>query len=321
MAERGHDDDTDLLNFVPERLTEDGDLGPNGSGGKARSLLVAGALIGVAIAGAAGWYVLAGDTASDGKVSAPLIPADDTPYKVRPADPGGMQVPNQDKLVYDRLEPTGVERPEVETLLPEPTAPSEPPAVPEDTARLPKAAGEGPMAPPPPPTLEGETAPSAGVRIPEEPVAAAPEPQATPEPAEAPAAQPAPAPAKPAEAPATPAAAPDAAPAPVVKDTAPQPSPPAPAAKEATTAPGGDYMVQLAALRSEDAARKSWQRLQGKYPDLLGGLSLVVGRADLGDKGIFYRVRATGLPSEEKAKDVCAQLAKDKVGCLFVGKQ
>jgi len=73
----------------------------------------------------------------------------------------------------------------------------------------------------------------------------------------------------------------------------------------------------LASIRSEDAVRAEWGRLKGKYPDMLGGLDLTVARADLGAKGIFYRLRAGPL-SESAAKKLCADLAKNKVGCLVV---
>lgn len=335
MAGNNRDDDyssdDDLMNFIPERLTEDGDPPPQG-GGKGKSLLVAGALIGAAVAGAAGFYALSGGS-GDGRVTAPVIPADDAPYKVRPADPGGMQVPNQDKLVYDRLEPEGETRPEVETLLPEPEAPATPPVAQQQAASpdqmetegresLPKASSDAPMSPPPPPSLEGEAAEGEGVQVPEAirtmsgagqtaDTAASEAPETAPE---------GPAEQQPAESEAS--TAPDAPEEPVVKDTAPEP-----AAEQEPTAPAeagksqGAYMIQLAALRSEDAARKHFQTMQGKYPDLLGPLSLVVERADLGDKGVFYRVRATGLESEAAAKDVCKRLSQDKVGCLFVGKK
>lgn len=333
MAGGGQDDD-DLMNFVPERLTDEGEA--NGSGGKSKSLLMASALIGVAVAGAAGWYLLAGGSTSDGRVSAPLIPADQTPYKVRPADPGGMKVPNQDKLVYDRLDPDNGSRPEVETLLPEPASPS----VPDTTvavSRLPKMDTDAPMTPPPPPALDGEDAASQGIRIriPDEEMAVAPPQKAAPVAPPAPQTEPAPEPK--AEAKPAPKAAPEpepeaeaeTSPEPVVKDTPPEPVKPTAEATETTgetetetvAKAQGDYMIQLASMRSEDAAREAWTRMQKQFPGHLGPLTLAVQRADLGDKGIFYRVRATGLATEEKARDVCAALAKDKVGCLFVGKQ
>jgi len=78
-------------------------------------------------------------------------------------------------------------------------------------------------------------------------------------------------------------------------------------------------MVQFAALRDDASARKMWDDLKSKHADLLGPLSPVIQKADLGSKGIFYRVRATGLPTDKAARALCDELSKRKVGCLFVG--
>jgi len=76
-----------------------------------------------------------GDAASG---SVPLIRADERPTKVKPERPGGMEIPDRDKLIYN---PT---RPVVEHLLPPPEKP-----MPRPTAS-PSAAQ--PEAPQPPPT-------------------------------------------------------------------------------------------------------------------------------------------------------------------------
>jgi hypothetical protein len=55
-----------------------------------------------------------GDAAS---ASVPLIRADERPTKVKPEKPGGMEIPDRDKLIYN---PT---RPVVEHLLPPPEKP------------------------------------------------------------------------------------------------------------------------------------------------------------------------------------------------------
>jgi hypothetical protein len=52
--------------------------------------------------------------------------------------------------------------------------------------------------------------------------------------------------------------------------------------------------------------------------ELLGPLSLNVVRADLGDRGTFYRIQAGPLADERAAKDLCHKLAEKKVGCLVV---
>ena len=68
-----------------------------------RMLAVAGGLLGsVALAGAVAWGV-----SRMGPRPVPVIEPDIRPLKVRPKNPGGMIVPNQDQLV---LEPPAVRR-------------------------------------------------------------------------------------------------------------------------------------------------------------------------------------------------------------------
>lgn len=291
----------DLLTIIPERMMPD--EGPYDEPRKGRSLLMAAALIGLAVAGAAGYFMLGQSGGSaDGKVAAPTIPASTDPYKVRPADPGGMQVPNQDKLVYERIDSTNDAGSGVEKLLPEPVTPSAPvlqapaalqaPPVVQAPAPVeaPVVAAETPVVPVPP--VLAPTAPVSVVEAPPQPVVA---------------------------------------PAPVVE--APKPAatkvedkPASPNGQVAAVVAGapavttGGYMIQLAALRDEASAKKSWANLQAKNPDLLGGLSLKIEKADLGEKGVFYRVRGAGIATEEKARSICTELTKRNVGCLFVGK-
>ena len=53
----------------------------------------------------------------------PLIRADTRPIKVKPDNPGGMQIPDRDMLIY------GQQRPQVEHLLPPPEQPMARPAL------------------------------------------------------------------------------------------------------------------------------------------------------------------------------------------------
>ncbi|WP_157019159.1 SPOR domain-containing protein [Mesorhizobium xinjiangense] len=70
--------------------------------GHRRGLIVAGLVAGVAIVGGIAAYAFSsGGGGSDG---APvLVKADPDPVKVRPEQPGGVTVPNQDKIVYERV--------------------------------------------------------------------------------------------------------------------------------------------------------------------------------------------------------------------------
>ncbi len=78
------------------------------------------------------------------------------------------------------------------------------------------------------------------------------------------------------------------------------------------------FKVQLASLKTEDAARSEWARVQQANKDLLGGLKLDIQRVDLQDKGIFYRIQGGPLPSRETASDICAQLKGRGQPCIVV---
>jgi cell division septation protein DedD len=162
-----------------------------------------------------------------------------------------------------------------------------------------------------------------------EPETALPRPAAPPKPAPQPDAALAPARPTPlvASAPASvlPPPAPTAA-APSVPAPAPlaaaAPPPPAitPAIAPPSAAPAGapGYRLQLGAVRSEDAAKQAWQRLRKAQPDLLGKLSVNVVRADLGEKGVFYRIQAGPIGDAAEATQSCAALKSRNVGCVLV---
>ena len=78
----------------------------------------------------------------------------------------------------------------------------------------------------------------------------------------------------------------------------------------------GDYFVQLASVKSDQSARKEWSRLKKAHSELLDDLTFDVQRADLGDRGIFYRIRVGPFPNRATAQDMCAQIKAAKLGCL-----
>ncbi len=147
----------------------------------------------------------------------PLLTADPSPTKSRPDQPGGMDVPHQDKLVYERLHERG-NHPTVERLLPPPEVPLPRPVVTPTMPSLPPlpAAPLVGQLPPPPPgatsTVPRDAIDATAMSAPPVPPAAAPTPA---KPAST---------AKPQTAP--PAAAPVAVkPAPTVQQTATLPPP------------------------------------------------------------------------------------------------
>ena len=90
-----------------------------------------------------------------------------------------------------------------------------------------------------------------------------------------------------------------------------------PASKPAPKAVSGAYGVQLASFRDEATAASAAKKLQNKYADELGGLATYIERADLGAKGIYYRVKFRGISSADVAKKVCASLKSKGQSCLY----
>lgn len=78
------------------------------------------------------------------------------------------------------------------------------------------------------------------------------------------------------------------------------------------------YYVQLASRSSEAAARDYWTTQHRAHSDLLGNLSPIVTPADLGPKGIMYRLKVGPLADRGAASALCAQLAKHQLDCLVV---
>ncbi len=116
----------------------------------------------------------------------------------------------------------------------------------------------------------------------------------------------------------------DLRPAPEEAAPAPQPEPepaPAPAAQQPVqTATGGAWLVQLAALRTEDEARATWSRIASAHPAILSGASMDIQRADLGERGIYYRVRAAAFSTKPAAEDFCSRLKQAGQDCIVVGR-
>lgn len=90
----------------------------------------------------------------------------------------------------------------------------------------------------------------------------------------------------------------------------------APAVKTSAGA-GGGWRVQIAAVPAQNLAASEWKRYQARYHDLLGPLNLRVQKADLGAKGIFYRLQG-GVLDRAAADKVCADLRGRGGSCMVV---
>nr|WP_264185544.1 SPOR domain-containing protein [Roseicella aerolata] len=246
-----------------------------------RMLAVAGGLLGaVAVAGAVTWGL-----SRMGPRTVPVIEPDARPLKVRPENPGGLIVPNQDQLVL------------------------EPPQVRRDAERRSGSAllDSGPEAPALD-QLRQHAAPPAPPQVAAPPVP----PQAAPAPVpQAPSAL----------ANAAPLAPPVAAPAVVAAPAAgpaPPAAPPAALAGAPRPVPNGRAMVQLGALVSEEAARAEWDRLVRRVPELAGFQPRVF-RLEREGQAPLFRLRTGGLADAAAAKALCEAVRAKGGACNPVG--
>lgn len=249
---------------------------------------------------------------------APIIKADPTPTKIVPPADGAAKVPDRmtagdgtEKIVPREEAPVDVNtKPGPRVVFPPLNQNGNPPS---------SVASAAPAAAPPAIIPNGtqpgneprkiKTVPVAGDQLNgvATPVTLAPPPPAKPAPA-----------ARAAATPRTPAAAPPAANAPL--SLSPQAAEPAPAAEPRTrmatvtpapAAPGsgaGGYLVQISSQRNEADAQASFRALQGKFPTVLGSRSPLIKRADLGDKGVYYRAMVGPFGSTEEASQFCGSL-------------
>ena len=81
-----------------------------------------------------------------------------------------------------------------------------------------------------------------------------------------------------------------------------------PVQTEPSGAAGGGYMVQVSSQRNEADAHASYRALQGKFPAVLGSHSPVIKRADLGEKGVYYRAMVGPFGTPEEASQFCGNL-------------
>jgi cell division septation protein DedD len=139
---------------------------------------------------------------------------------------------------------------------------------------------------------------------------AMPMPQAAPAPTPAPVAQAAP----------PPAAAPAADPAPVAAN----PPKPKVAAADAAPVPAkpSQYVVQVGSKQNQTEALATFADMQQKYPTLLASYRPMVQKADLGAKGVWYRLRIGPIVDKSAATKLCGQLkSQGHPDCLVMAAQ
>jgi cell division protein FtsN len=82
------------------------------------------------------------------------------------------------------------------------------------------------------------------------------------------------------------------------------------------TASSGAYELQIGAYKSQDEAEGAWKAYKFKHPSA-SGYSEDVRKADLGDKGVWYRLRIGPFPEKAAANDACDKLKADGGACML----
>mgnify|MGYP001189150271 CR=1 FL=1 len=80
----------------------------------------------------------------------------------------------------------------------------------------------------------------------------------------------------------------------------------------------GRYVVQIASHRREVDALAEFDRLQSQHPNVVGDYQVLIKRADLGERGVYFRLRIGLVATKEEAVRLCAAIkAVGKPDCLI----
>lgn len=296
------------------------------------------------------WYAYHSSGGSSVEGEVPLIEAEKSPVRSAPENPGGMEIPHQDKKVFEAVSGETPRQPEKEQIIATPEEPIAPARVanpaPTPSNALRDAFSEsstgGQASPPgaqePSVTVEQEPGvtieqgvkvqrggipPIAGITAEESqkvvplPKKAAPAVSAKAASvtvatvkAPEPAVEPEPKPVVAAK------PVPVAVPAPKVETVPLQPKVEKASDASATSAKGA--RVQLAALKSQEEASALWTKIKHAHAGVVGDRTSHIEKADLGAKGTYYRLQVGGFENALDAKAFCAKLTAAKQGCFVV---
>lgn len=367
-AEQGWDSNQPVeteQSFVPENTTLSGgvvtdpghaddltDTQMSGGRGGKRYAVAALSIALVAGLGAAGYGFFDGSASVDG--ASPIIKADTDPVKIKPEDPGGRQVANQDKASYEKVADTGAESNNQDTLISNTEEPADLVALaePKSDERLTADTAE-----PEPESTAGieprkvrtvTVKPDGTILLPESVDAlpstsslalASSETLASTETAAieesvgidgakssldlaVPSLSPVPKPDTVEVGSTNVEEAVEITPVPV--EPVPEPVEPVEVAAASSTSEGvatsttqrSEWAVQVSSQRSPEAAQASYQNLRNRFGSIFEGRSMAIQRAVIEDKGTFYRVRIQ-TASKSDATQFCSKF-KASGGSCFV---
>lgn len=246
-----------------------------------------GTLAGVVLASVIGWILLTPQFSNFDTGEIPVIRRPAAPVKIQPNDPGGMEILNQDKSIYNLVEKKESETVKVESLLPQPEAPKMPTIVPE--AEEDKAAEDIQDIAKDANVLEEKALEELieEVRTNSEDKIQIPTKKEdlnlTVKTVE---------------------------PAPVKAEIKPTPVKP-----ETKSAGKEIWQVQLMASGNKDAVEKGWQNLSKKHSQL-SSLQHEIETAETDAKTVVYRLKVGSFAARSEADKLCEQLKSAGSGCL-----
>ena len=88
------------------------------------------------------------------------------------------------------------------------------------------------------------------------------------------------------------------------------------AATPAPASASGAFVVQIGAYRALEEAESGWLAFVSRHGDLTSGWAPDIQRADLGERGVFHRLRVAGFETREDAAAWCSQLDARGQSCL-----
>lgn len=273
-----------------------------------------GAVAGVGLACIVGWFVLSPQNKNNANIDVPVIKKPTAAVKIKPAEPGGMEILNQDKTVYNIIDNSADTKSNVEQLLPPPEEPKLPEITPETenaaetntiteiidnienneivVEEAAKAVGieDAPEAK----TITITEASQTIATVPVEEKTKVEEKKEEPKKIEKERDYLLPEDRKTKDEPKS-----------TVKvDTA-----------KPTNAPEGVWQIQIMSSKNKAAVESSWQPTVKKYP-VLANLPYEVEKADLQFDGIFYRLKAGAFSDKAQADAVCNQIKASGGSCL-----
>ena len=78
------------------------------------------------------------------------------------------------------------------------------------------------------------------------------------------------------------------------------------------------FVAQLGSFGSLEGAEQGWEYLRSRQPDMMEGLTPVISKVDLGEVGIFYRLRTEVMGNRQEVDNFCEIMLKSNVECMVV---